>query len=160
MATLRARPRAERRMGSLPNQTMPVTHHSRCDGGAGGGGGCSGLPLRQTEQEPSSPAGREGHRDQRKFEIRSVMRILRGQLSDPSPEARLWLAVIEFAVRDAYSSAAKSAEAREDARQWLQSDHFAGVATAIGLHPEWARQKILQIPDPLEEDREAAETLS
>ncbi|MDW7708888.1 MAG: hypothetical protein SCH98_00325 [Deferrisomatales bacterium] len=93
------------------------------------------------------PAQREGYRDQRKLEIRSVMRILRGQLSDPSPEAKLWLAVIEFAVRDAYSSTARSAEAREDARQWLRSDHFEGVATAIGLHPEWARQKILQIPD-------------
>jgi hypothetical protein len=146
-------------MESLPNQTMPVTHHSRC-GDRAGGGGCSALPLPHSGGVAAARGAQEGHRDRRKFEIRSVMRILRGQLAEPSPEARLWLAVIEFAVRDAYSSAAKSSEAREDARRWLQSDHFAGVATAIGLHPEWARQKILQIPDPVAEDREAAETPS
>jgi hypothetical protein len=129
-------------MDSIPESTMPITRHARYAQRAGGGAGYAAPPA--ARKDP--PVAREeGHRDQRKFEIRSVMRILRGQLSEPSPEARLWLAVIEFAVRDAYSSGGKSSEARDDARLWLESDHFTAVATAIGLNPEWALQKIAQI---------------
>lgn len=83
----------------------------------------------------------------RKTAIGSALRLLRGQIPDPSPEESLWLAVIEHAVRDAYSSKANSDKAREDARRWLESEYFDGVATAIGLHPGWARNKIRQIPD-------------
>ncbi|MEW6489642.1 MAG: hypothetical protein AB1578_17250 [Thermodesulfobacteriota bacterium] len=139
-------------MESLPQSTLPITRHARYAEGAGGCAGYSAPPVDRTEPSVSS---REGYRDQRKFEIRSVMRILRGQLSEPSPEARLWLAVIEFAVRDAYSSGAKSSETRDDARLWLRSDHFTAVATAIGLNPEWALQKIAQIAGD-DEEREAA----
>lgn len=136
-------------MESLPEPRMPITRHARCAERAGGCAGY-GAPLAGRQEPPVS--SREGRRDQRKFEIRSVMRLLRGQLSEPSPEARLWLAVIEFAVRDAYSSGVKSSETRDDARLWLQSDHFTAVATAIGLNPEWALQKIAQISDDDDED--------
>lgn len=83
----------------------------------------------------------------RKTAIGSALRLLRGQIPNPSPEEALWLAVIEHAVRDAYSSRASSDKAREEARRWLESEYFDGVAVAIGLHPGWARNKIRQIPN-------------
>lgn len=86
-------------------------------------------------------------RTARTFRIRSAMKILRGQLSAPEPEELLWLAVIEHAVKDAYSIPARSEELRNDAKDWIDSEYFAGVAAAIGLNPQWARDKIHQIPN-------------
>lgn len=87
----------------------------------------------------------------RKAAIGSVLRILRGQLHEPEPEELLWFAVIEHAVRDAYSTSADAARRRHDARLWIESEWFDGVAAAIGLHPAWARRKILQIGELVED---------
>lgn len=108
------------------------------------GGTCRAF-LRLSEQPDSQETG--SGRNVRKLAIHSAMRILRGQLADPQPEERLWLAVIEHAVRDAYSPTTKSEEVREEARMWLDSEEFSGVVTALGLNPQWARQKIQQISE-------------
>ena len=100
---------------------------------------------------------RNAPRDARKFAIASAMRILRGQLSEPAPEELLWLAVIEHAVRDAYSSTVKSDKLREDAMHWIDSEDFDGVARAIGLNPRWARDKIHRIADIAEGFETAAD---
>ncbi|MEW6488640.1 MAG: hypothetical protein AB1578_12110 [Thermodesulfobacteriota bacterium] len=70
------------------------------------------------------------------------MKILRGQLPDPTPEQRLWLAVIEQAVREGYAGVPGDPDRREEAREWLQSEHFAELAVSLGLHPHWARDTI------------------
>jgi hypothetical protein len=88
---------------------------------------------------------RKDSRTARKFEIYSAMRILRGQLTEPRPEELLWLAVIGRAVKDAYSIPEKNEKVREHARWWIDSAYFAGVAEAIGLNPQWTREKIRQI---------------
>ncbi len=112
-------------------------------GGRIGGASCSFLRLSEHPERQENGGGR----NVRKLAIHSAMRILRGQLADPQPEERLWLAVIEHAVRDAYSPTTKSAEVREEAKMWLDSEEFAGVVTALGLNPQWARQKIQQISE-------------
>lgn len=82
----------------------------------------------------------------RRTAVTSAMRLLRGQVGAPEPEARLWLAVIESAVRTAYAAAPGDERLQEEALQWIESPDFEGVAVAIGLHPAWARAKIRQIP--------------
>lgn len=90
---------------------------------------------------------KRSERNIRNLAIGSAMRVLRGQLHDPTPEERLWLAVIEHAVRDAYSDRANSEMLREDALRWLDSEYFEWVAAALGLHPAWARDKIKRIQE-------------
>ncbi|GAB4263707.1 MAG: hypothetical protein Kow0092_14820 [Deferrisomatales bacterium] len=97
-----------------------------------------GFSMRKTAIAP------ERHR--RKAAISSAIRVLRSQLVDPTPEERLWFAVIEHAVRDAYSIRDNHEQLRADALRWIDSEYFDGVATAIGLHPRWAREKIKLIP--------------
>ncbi len=72
-------------------------------------------------------------------------KILRGQISDPTPEERLWLAVIEQAVREAYADLPADEERRAEARRWLDSEDFDEVATSLGLHPQWARDTIRKL---------------
>ncbi|MHB8765343.1 MAG: hypothetical protein ACYDA8_13570 [Deferrisomatales bacterium] len=85
--------------------------------------------------------------------VSAALRLLRGQVSDPEPAARLWLAVIENAVRTAYAPPAGDDRLREEAQHWIDSEEFEGVARAIGLHPQWARDKIRQIPRVAEASR-------
>lgn len=92
----------------------------------------------------------------RRVAIGSVLRLLRGQLQEPAPEELLWFAVIEHAVRDAYATSAEAEVRREEARQWIDSEFFEGVAAAIGLHPVWARQKIQQLGALVEEETREA----
>ncbi len=115
----------------------------------------SGSASPASDDDPAGPGVQapvrsrgDADRERRKLEIRAVMRILRGQITEPSPEERLWLAVIEFAVRDAFAAGDRNPQVRADARRWLDSDHFAGVAAAIGLNPKWARDKIHRIAEP------------
>jgi hypothetical protein len=77
--------------------------------------------------------------------------ILRGQLSDPTPEERLWLAVIEQAVREAYGAVQGEPGPSEEARKWLDSEEFEEVALALGLHPRWARDTIRKL-EGIDED--------
>lgn len=90
----------------------------------------------------------------RKFAITTAMKILRSRLDEPGPEERLWLAVIEHAIRDAYGPTSKSDERRQEARDWIDSDHFEEIAIAIGLNPRWARDKIHRVMEiPVYEER-------
>ncbi len=74
------------------------------------------------------------------------MKILRGQISDPTPEQLLWLAVIEQAVREAYAPGkGGDPRRRAEAREWLASADFLEVAVAIGLEPRWARNTIRKL---------------
>lgn len=79
---------------------------------------------------------------QRRRQAVWAMKILRGQLADPTPEQRLWLAVIEQAVSEAYAGVPGDPDRREEAREWLQSEHFAELAVSLGLQPHWARDTI------------------
>ena len=65
-------------------------------------------------------------------------KILRGQISDPTPEERLWLAVIEQAVREAYADLPADDERRAEARRWLDSEDFDEVS------PYYTSESILQ----------------
>jgi len=76
-----------------------------------------------------------------------AMRLLRRQVPDPSPEQKLWLAVIEHAVRDAYADPAAEPARRQEARTWLESEYFTDVAVAIGLHPGEARKVIRRLAE-------------
>ncbi len=82
---------------------------------------------------------------QRRHKAVWAVKILRGQIPDPTPEQRLWLAVIEQAVREAYAPRATDPARRAEAREWLASEHFTDVATALGLHPQWARNTIRKL---------------
>ena len=80
------------------------------------------------------------HQDQRVAAW--ALKILRRQIPEPSAEQRLWMAVIEKAVREAYGGGLDAGEPREDAQAWLASEAFGEVATLAGLHPRWAQQVI------------------
>jgi len=88
-----------------------------------------------------------------------AVKILRGQLSDPTPEERLWLAVIEQAVREAYGDVQSEPGRSEEARSWLESEGFEEVAVALGLHPRWARDTIRKL-EGIDEAFAAEESLS
>ncbi|GAB6061865.1 hypothetical protein [Deferrisoma palaeochoriense] len=76
-----------------------------------------------------------------------AMRLLRRQVPDPSPEQKLWLAVIEHAVRDAYADPEADPARRAEARAWLESEYFTDVAVAIGLHPGESRKVIRRLAE-------------
>ncbi len=82
---------------------------------------------------------------QRRHKAVWAVKILRGQIPNPTPEQRLWLAVIEQAVREAYAPREGDPGRRAEAREWLASEHFTDVATALGLHPQWARNTIRKL---------------
>ncbi len=92
---------------------------------------------------PETANGDEARR--RSFVVRCVMRLIRGQVLEPTPEELLWLAVIEHAVKDAYCGSGRNEELRQEALEWIASENFDHTAAAAGLNAGWARAKILQI---------------
>lgn len=92
------------------------------------------------------PAERESFKGGRAQEVAVLMKMLRGQLPDLQPEMRLWLSVIERALKDAFLQHTRNTDSlRLEASRWLQSEDFEAVLSAIGLHPGWVRAKLQRI---------------
>lgn len=92
------------------------------------------------------PVAHESFKGGRAQEVAVLMKMLRGQMPDLQPEMRLWLSVIERALKDAFLHRTRNTDSlRLEASRWLQSEDFEAVLSAIGLHPGWVRAKLQRI---------------
>lgn len=80
-------------------------------------------------------------------EVAALVRLLGSQMGDAQPEKRLWLSVVERALKDAYGRSAPGDDLGVEARRWLDSEACADILASIGLNPGWVRKKIARL-DP------------